>query len=100
MSIFPKRLTLNFPQNFEILLSLTSFEKDLHMILNNVLNGKKGFFDNNISFKHSKKISIFPKGLTHDFPQKFEISGDLDMMMNNVLNRKNGFLDYKNVILK
>ena len=97
MSIFPKRLTLNFPQNFEILLSLTSFEKDLHMILNNVLNGKKGFFDNNISFKHSKKISIFP---THDFPQKFEISGDLDMMMNNVLNRKNGFLDYKNVILK
>ena len=45
-------------------------------------------------------MCIFPKGLTHDFPQKFEISSDLDMMMNNVLNRKNGFLDYKNVILK
>ena len=34
MSIFPKWLTLNFPQNFEILMSLIFFEKDLHMILN------------------------------------------------------------------
>ena len=50
MSIFAKRLTLNFPQKFEILLSLIFFEKDLHMILNDVLNGKKGFLDNNISF--------------------------------------------------
>ena len=76
MSVFAKGLTLNFPQNFEILLSLIFFEKDLHMILNNVLNGKKGFFDNNISFKHSKKMSIFPKGLTHHFPQKLESSSE------------------------
>ena len=41
----PKRLTHDFPQKFEILLSLIFFEKDLHMILNNVLNGKKGFLD-------------------------------------------------------
>ena len=50
MSIFPKRLTLDFPPKCEILPSLIFFEKDLHMILNNVLNGEKGFLDNNISF--------------------------------------------------
>ena len=76
MSIFAKRLTLNFPQKLEILLSLIFFEKDLHMILNDVLNGKKGFLDNNISFQHSKQMSIFPRGLTHDFPQKFESSSE------------------------
>ena len=31
MSIFPKQLTLNFPQKFEILLSLSFFEKDPNM---------------------------------------------------------------------
>ena len=35
-------------------------------------------------------MSIFPKGITHDFPHKF--------MFKYVLNKKN-FLDYKNVIL-
>ena len=50
MSIFPKWLTLDLPQKCEILLSVIFFEKDLHMIFNNVLNGKKGFLDNNISF--------------------------------------------------
>ena len=50
MSIFPKWLTLDFSPKREILLSLIFFEKDLHMIFNNVLNGKKGFIDNNISF--------------------------------------------------
>ena len=44
MSIFQKLLNLNFPQKFEILRSLIFFEKDLHMILNNVLNGKKRLF--------------------------------------------------------
>ena len=39
MSIFPKWLIVDFRQKFEILLSLIFFEKDLHMILNNVLNG-------------------------------------------------------------
>ena len=46
MSVFAKGLTLNFPQNFEILLSLIFFEKDLHMMFNDVLNGKKDFLDN------------------------------------------------------
>ena len=52
-------------------------------------------------------MCIFPKGLTRDFPQKFEIlpslsffEKDLDMMFNNVQNGKKGFLDYNNVILK
>ena len=50
MSIFPKRLTLDFPPKCEILPSLIFFEKDLDMTFNNVQNGKKGFLDNNISF--------------------------------------------------
>ena len=50
MSIFPKRLTLDFPPKCEILLSLIFFEKDLDMTFNNVQNGKEGFLDNNISF--------------------------------------------------
>ena len=45
MSIFPKWLIVDFRQKVDILLSLIFFEKDLHMILNNVLNGKKGFLD-------------------------------------------------------
>ena len=36
-------------------------------------------------------MSIFPKGITHDFPHKF--------MFKYVLNKKKNFLDYKNVIL-
>ena len=36
-------------------------------------------------------MSIFPKGITHDFPNKF-------IMFKYVLNKKN-FLNYKNVIL-
>ena len=53
-------------------------------------------------------MSIFLKGVTHDFSEKiwnfFRISFSLkkkylDMMFNNVLNRKKGFLPYKNVIL-
>ena len=66
-----------FLKNWKFLPSLTFFEKDLDIMLNNVLNGKKkGFFDNKISFYNSKKMSIFPQGLTHDFSQKFEISSE------------------------
>ena len=41
MTIFLKGVTPDFRQKFEILLSLIFFEKDLHMMSNNVLN-KKG----------------------------------------------------------
>ena len=33
------------PQNFEVLLPLIFFEKDLDMVFNDVLNGKKDFLD-------------------------------------------------------
>ena len=90
-----------FVKNLQVLLSVIVFEKDLDMMFNNVQNGETRLSRlQKMSFQHSGKMCIFPKGLTHDFPQKFEISSDLDMMMNNVLKRKNGFLDYKNVILK
>ena len=57
-------------------------------------------------FYHSRKISISPKGLTHDFSQKnlnfLPICFSLkitSMMFEDVLDRKEGFLDYKNVTL-
>ena len=46
-----------FVKNFTVLLSLNSFEKDLDMMFNNVLNGRKAFLE-----------------LAHDFGQKLEIS--------------------------
>ena len=33
------------PKNFEVLLPLIFFEKDLDMVFNDVLNGKKDFLD-------------------------------------------------------
>ena len=46
MCIFPKGLTHDFPlKTLKFLPSLIFFEKDLDMMLNNVLNGKKGFLD-------------------------------------------------------
>ena len=70
------------------------------MILNNVLNGKKGFLDNNISFQHSTKMSIFQQELNHDFHKNFKVllslkisEKELHVMFNNVQNGKRGFLN-------
>ena len=41
----PKRLTHDFPQKFESFLHLIYFQKDLDMMFNDVLNGKKYFLD-------------------------------------------------------
>ena len=49
--------TMIFVKNFTVLLSLNWFEKDLVMMFNNVLNGRKAFLE-----------------LAHDFGQKLEIS--------------------------
>ena len=75
MSIFPKALTHDFQQKFEISSdSLFFFEKDLDMMFDDVLNRKKAFLTTKISSWQSGTMSIFPKGLTHKFQQKFEIS--------------------------
>ena len=43
---FSKEVNTRFsPKNFEVLLPLIFFEKDLDMVFNDVLNGKKDFLD-------------------------------------------------------
>ena len=49
--------TMIFVKNFTVLLSLNWFEKDLDMMFNNVLNGRKASLE-----------------IAHDFGQKLEIS--------------------------
>ena len=58
-----------------------------------------------MSFSLSRKICIFPKGLTHDSGQKFEISLESAFLRRrprcvfcDVVYKKNGFLDSKNGI--
>ena len=48
-----------------------------------------------------EKISIFPKGETHNFGQKIEnfYKKILGIFFDGVLNRKESFLDYQSVIL-
>ena len=46
------------------------------MMFDDVLDRKKTFEYTKMSFKHSGTMSIFPKALTHDFQQKFEISSE------------------------
>ena len=42
------------------------------MMFNNVLNRKKGSLHYKNVILQSVKMSVFPKGLTHEFRQKFE----------------------------
>ena len=41
-----------------------------------------------MSLKHNGIVSIFQKGLTHDFHQKFKSSSDLYMTFNYILDEK------------
>ena len=66
---------MSFINNLKVHLSLIFFEKDLDMMFDNVLNGKKKtFLTSKTSFQHSGTMSIFAKGLTHNFHQIFESS--------------------------
>ena len=44
------------------------------MMFGDVLGRKEAFVDNKICILYVRKIGNFPKGLTHDFSQKFEFS--------------------------
>ena len=65
-----------FVNNSKVHLSLIFFEKDLDVMFDNVLNGKKPFLTSKTSFQHSGTMSIFAKGLTHNFLQIFESSSE------------------------
>ena len=48
-----------FVNNSKVHLSLIFFEKDLDVMFDNVLNGKKPFLTSKTSFQHSGTMSIF-----------------------------------------
>ena len=63
-----------FVKNLKVLLGLSFFEKDLDTMFNNALKGKIGFLDKTHVILTQWEMSIFRKGLTHDFGKKLEIS--------------------------
>ena len=63
-----------FVKNLKVLLSLSFFEKDLDTMFNNALKVKIGFLDKTHVILTQWEMSIFRKGLTHDFDKKLEIS--------------------------
>ena len=72
-------------KNLKFLMSLISFEKYLDMIINNVLNVKKGFLDYKNAVGQRPMISL--KNLLF-LPSQILFEKYLDMMFNNVLNGK------------
>ena len=57
-----------FDKNLNILLSLIFFEKDLDIMFNNDVNGKKRLSRvQKCHFNIVGQCSFFKKGLTHDF---------------------------------
>ena len=74
MSKFPKELAHDFPQKFQNSSQSHFLWKIPTHDFNNVLNEKKkGFQTTKMSFQNAGKMSTFPKGSSHDFPQTFKV---------------------------
>ena len=71
--IFPKRLTHAFGQKMQFFSLLFPVEMRLEIMLYKVWDRKHTFFDNKNKTFLSLKNGIFPKRLTHAFPQKVKI---------------------------
>ena len=56
------------------------------MMFGDVLDRKEAFLDNKIWILYFPKIGHFPKGLTHDFGQKFELSSWFVFIENRLRN--------------
>ena len=105
MSIIPKGLT---HENLKVLLSLNFLEKDLYMMFNYILKGKKRLSrllkcQSNIVWKCPFFIRGYPLIFVRNrtfLPSLIFFGIDLHMMFKCILNeKKKHFLDYKNVIL-
>ena len=71
-----------------------------------VLDRKESFLDNKNMYFYVRKIGNFPKGLTHDVGEKFELSSFFVFIENrprndvwDVLDRKEAFLDNNKMYL-
>ena len=79
MGYFPKRLTHDFGQKFELSSLCVFIETGLEMMFGDVLETKEAVLHNiNTCVLYSRKIGYFvlscPNGLNHDFGKKFELS--------------------------
>ena len=89
MGNFPKGLTHDFGQKFQLYSLLFLLKIGPEMMFCDVLGRKEAFLDNkNMYFQdfrqklelsskcmlYVRKIGNFPKGLTHNFGQKFQLS--------------------------
>ena len=95
MSKFPKGLVHDFPQKYENSSQSHFLWKIPTHDFNNVLNEtKKVFQTTKMSFQNAGKMSTFPKGSSHDFPQTFKVLTSLILssrhMFYNALNKKKG----------
>ena len=79
----------------------------LENILYDILEGKNAFLGFKKGSSKSRKIHIFPKGLTHGFGPKMAIFltfflGNIgqENIVYDIVERKNAFLSYKNKKLK
>ena len=61
-------------KNSNFLHGLFLFKIDPEMMFGDVLDRKEAFLDNKYIYLICPKNRNFPKGLTHDFGQKFELS--------------------------
>ena len=71
---FRKGLTHDFGQKFELSLLFVFIENRTSNDVWDVLDKKEALLDYKKCISYSRKIENFPKGLTHDFGQKFELS--------------------------
>ena len=71
---FPKGLTHNFGQKFELSLLFVFIENRTSNDVWDVLDKKEALLDYKKCISYSRKTGYFAKGLTHDFDQKFDLS--------------------------
>ena len=75
-----------------------SFKKRQDILFDYVLDKRECFLQYKISILDSRKICIFPKGLTHAFNQNilylFSVKKRLEIMFNIVLDRKETYFGH------
>ena len=81
----PKGLTIISVKNSNLLHCLFLLKIGPEMMCGDVLDRKQGFLDDNM-YLICPKIGNFPKALTHDFCQKFELSSLFDFFENRPRN--------------
>ena len=71
---FPKGLTHDFGQKFELSLLFVFIENRTSNDVWDVLDKKEALLDYKRCISYSRKTGYFAKGLTHDFDQKCKLS--------------------------